>query len=403
MRAIFVCLSAATLVLLRGQDILSGPGPGEPPILVNGDMGVLESGEARKDLECSVVPLKALLGFDMRFHTGYNVSIPLRELEGASNTLSILFRVMPNGAGESVYFNQRIHVPRVTDTAGQATVEGNFDVGEGDYRVDWLMRDFGGRFCSASWSVDAALAPKERQMTLALPPQAIRNAQTEEFEPEPPVRRMEQNPPLDVKMLVNFAPHRMESAALDPLDTLALVSILRNISRNPQIGKFSLVVFNIQEQSVLLKENSVDQIDFPALGRALQKLNLGTVRASQLAQKNGDVTFLSNLIRNETSSGPNPDGLILVSPKTVIDVSLPQDDLKQIGELPYPVFYINYDADPQAMPWRDVIGRMVKLLKGREYTISGPRDLWNAVSETVSKIAKSRQDRNAAAQSQPLR
>ena len=29
--------------------------------------------------------------------------------------------------------------------------------------------------------------------------------------------------------------------------------------------------------------------------------------------------------------------------------------------------------------------------KGREYTISGPRDLWNAVSEVVSRIAKSKQ------------
>ena len=314
------------------------------------------------------------------------------------NVLSILFRVVPTGCpADAVYLSQQIRVPPVTDPSGQVTLEGNFDLGEGAYRVDWLMRDFGGRFCSSSWNVDAALGIKDKQIPVALPPMAVRAAQTEEFEPEPPVHRAQQGLPLNVKVMVNFAPQRAESAALDPLDTLAMVSILRNISRSPEIGKFSLVVFNIQNEHVLLKETAVDQIDFPALGEALKKLSLGTVRASQLGQKNGDVAFLSNLIKNETSDGPNPDALIFVSPKTLVDETLPQDDLKQIGELPYPVFYMNYDVDPLADPWRDAIGRMVKFFKGREYTITGPRDLWSALSEMVTKIAKSKQDRAAAA------
>jgi hypothetical protein len=402
MRATMLALCAVTMMLvLRGQNILNGSNPGEGPILFNGDTVVLEAGEPRKDLECSVIPLRAVLGFDMKFHTGYDVSIPLRELEGTGNTLSILFRVVAKGKDAPVYFAQQFHVPRVTDPAGQVTLEGNFDLGEGSYHVDWLMRDFAGRFCSTSWSVDAALTWKDRQISLALPPQAVRNTQSEEFEPEPPVRRADQNPPLNVKLLINFAPQRAESAALDALDTVALVSILRNISRNPEIGKFSLTVFNIQEQRVLFKEASVDEIDFPALGEALKNLNLGTVRASQLGQKKGDVTFLSSLVKDETSSGPNPDALVFVSPKTLIDASIPQDELRQLGDLSYPLFYMNYDVDPQATPWRDAIGRMVKFFKGREYTITGPRDLWSAVSEMVSKIAKSKQDRDAAAKPSP--
>lgn len=398
MRANFVWLSAAIALLVHGQEIMSGPGPGERPILFSGDMAVLESGETRKDLNCSVSPLKASLGFDLRFHSGYDVTIPLKELEGTGNVLATLFRVTPKGSpGDSVYFSRMTRVPPVSATGGEVTLEGNFDLGTGAYQVDWLMRDFSGRVCSASWKVDADLALKDRQIPVALPPLTIRNTQLETFQPEPPVPRAPGNLPLSVKVLVNFAPQRPESASLDPLDTLALVSILRNISRDPQIVKFSLVVFNIQEQSVLFREDSVNQIDFPALGEALKNLTLGTVRANQLAQKNGGVTFLSTLLKEETAGKPDPDGLIFVSPKTLVDATLPQDELKRIGDLSYPLFYMNFDVDPQATPWRDAVGRVVKFFKGREYTISGPRDLWSAVSEMVSKIAKSKQERAAAA------
>lgn len=379
---------------------MEGSGPGRRPILFNGDMAVLESGEARKDLDCTVTPLKALLGFDMKFHAGYDVSIPLKELTGPANMLSIVFRVVPDGKNDPVYFGQQFRVPTISDASGAVTLPGNFDVGEGSYRVDWLMRDFAGRFCSTSWTVDAALSSKDSQIRLALPPLAVAKDDTDQFGPEPPVHRSAGSP-LDVKLMVNFAPAQVGSAALDPADTLALVSILRGISRAPQIGKFSLVVFNLQDQDVLYTENAVDHIDFPALGQALRKLSLGTVAASQLTQKNGDVEFLSSLIRKETSGGPNPDALVFVSPKTVVDAAVPQDDLRQIGDLKYPVFYMNYDANPLADPWRDVIGRMVKFFRGREYTISAPHDLWNALTEMVSKTIKSRQERAAASPDTP--
>ena len=43
-----------------------------------------------------------------------------------------------------------------------------------------------------------------------------------------------------------------------------------------------------------------------------------------------------------------------------------------------------------ATSWRDAIGSAVKRLKGYEYTISRPRDLWYAWAEIMSKIVKIR-------------
>lgn len=57
---------------------------------------------------------------------------------------------------------------------------------------------------------------------------------------------------------------------------------------------------------------------------------------------------------------------------------------------------MNYNLYPQANPWRDAIGHMVKALKGYEYTISRPRDMWIAVSDAVSRIVKSRNGKQVA-------
>src|SRR5437899_12947656 len=59
--------------------------------MFNTDMAVLEAQEVRKDVPCSVTPAKPVLGFDLRFHTGYEISIPLKELAGGENQLTVLF------------------------------------------------------------------------------------------------------------------------------------------------------------------------------------------------------------------------------------------------------------------------------------------------------------------------
>ncbi|HYZ85505.1 MAG TPA: acetyltransferase, partial [Bryobacteraceae bacterium] len=61
-----------------------------------------------------------------------------------------------------------------------------------------------------------------------------------------------------------------------------------------------------------------------------------------------------------------------------------------------PVFYMNYNLYPQAVPWNDTISKAVKILKGTEFTITRPRDLWFAVTEMVSRIVKLKQERRLA-------
>lgn len=361
------------------------------------DLAVLEAREVRKDLACTVTPVKPELGFDLRFHAGFDVAVPLSELSGSENQLTILFRVTADSHKDDPrYFVQHIHVPSIDDDAkGDANLHGAMDVGEGSYHVDWLMRDRAERVCAFSWDTEAALPPKDKQIELAIASGTVEQAARDQFIEEAPVARPQSPPPLNIKILVNFAPQFYDAATMRPSDTTALVTLLRRVAREPQFGKFSVVAFNIQEQQVVYRQSSADKIDFPGLGNAVHNIKLGTVGVKQLANKHGEMEFLADLIKKEVSGTDHPDALIFAGPKLMLDDSVPDDQLKPFAtDVDFPVFYLNYNLYPQDMPWKDSVSHAVKLFRGTEYTISRPRDLWFAVTEIVSRIVKSKHGRN---------
>jgi len=364
------------------------------------DSAILESTENRKDLPCTVTPDKAVLGFDLKFHLGYEVSVPIKELAGSENQLTMVFRVVPDKrADDAVYFSQHILVPAIDrDEGGPAFLDGSFNVGEGNYHIDWLMRDRAERMCSFHWDSDATLPAKDKQMPLDIASGMVQAVDPELFKQEPPIQREQKPAPLNVKVMVNFAPQDSTSASLQPPDTRALLSMLRSISREPRICKFSVVVYNMQQQKVIYRQDEASQIDFPALGQAVKALHLGTVDLKQLAQKHSDTDFLAQLMTTESKDPKDGlDALIFAGPKIMLDDSLTPDTLKQLSEAKFPIFYMNYNANPTMNPWRDAIGNAVHFVKGSEYTISRPRDLFFAWTEIMGRIVKSKQGRTATA------
>jgi len=395
--AFAVCLTSPALV---AQVPLVGAGSSLR--IFSSDLAVLEEQEIRKDLPCTVNPAKPNLGFDLRFHAGYDVTVPIHDLAGSENMLTILFRVTPeNKRDEALYFLQRVKVPLMgEDSKGEATLSGGFDLGEGNYHVDWLMRDRAERVCSFYWDSEAVLSPKDKQVQVAIAPNTVDRTDLEQFTEDPPVERAAVEEPLNIKILVNFGPQNPNAPALRAADTTALVTMLRRLSHEPQFGKFSLIAFNMQEQRVLYRQSAETRIDFPALGEAVQKVKLGTVNLKQLSQKHGDTEFLADLLKQEMSAADHPDAVIFAGPKIMLDESVSEDDLRPLAaDIDFPVFYMNYILNPQATPWKDSIGRAVRVFRGTEFTVTRPRDLFFAVSEIVNRILKNRTIHTAAAPS----
>jgi hypothetical protein len=393
-----VLLVAFCVLPAAAQNLINASAPGEKVTLLPSDLATLEAPEVRRDLPCVVTPRKTDLGFDLRFHAGYDVSIPLKELEGDGEMLTVVFRVYAQGDKEHpAYFSQHIRVPEVDEDAkGDAMLQGAFDVGEGNYHVDWLMRDREERPCSSSWDTQAELGQKDQAFTLFIAPKAIAEAQFEPFRDSPVIRPPANvDGPVNVKLLVNFAPQSKDGAALAPVDLSAMVGILKTIEHDPRVGKLSLVAFNMQEHRVLYRQDAAEQINFPALGNALQSMKLGTVAVATLGEKNGDTDFLGSLIEKEVTESGKADAVIFAGPKAMLDADVPQDEIRRIGEIECPVFYMNYNPNPQQVPWRDSISHAVRVMKGTEFTITRPRDLWYATSEMMARVIRSKHSRSA--------
>ena len=379
--------------------------------LLPGDQAVLEMEEVKKDLPCMVTSVKPLLGFDLRFHSGYEISIPLKELAGTGQTLTVLFSVTSNTTKDNPrYFSQKFKVPELPDDAGGKTLlEGGFDLGEGNYHVRWLMRDHLERVCSSNWDISATLNGKDQDMKMTITPNDVEASNPEFFSPEPPVERKADGDPLKVKILINYAPQERPDetgsrlgapAAMAPVDASALISILRTIAREPRIMKFSIVAFNLNDQRVVYRANDLDEINFPDLGRQLRSVKLGMVDYKHLADPHSPTDFLTHLVQDELSGNP-ADAVIFAGPKAFLDEPVTPDSLKDIGTIAYPVFYMNYMLASAAdtTPWRDAIGTVVKRLRGYEYTITRPRDLWTSWTDIMNHISKMKLASTAGASS----
>src|SRR5438046_8829856 len=97
-----------------------------------------------------------------------------------------------------------------------------------------------------------------------IPPAVGQAAEQELFKDEPPVEREQATGPLNVKVIVNFAPQNSRSATLQPLDVNALLSILRSISLEPRIRKFTIVAFKMQAPRVIDRQENAAKCDLPA-------------------------------------------------------------------------------------------------------------------------------------------
>lgn len=382
-------LAAALPPFALPQNLMQGLASRGTVKLLTSDAAVLETEEIKKDLPCTVTSVKPILGFDLRFHTGYDIVLPLKDVSGPGDLLTIVFRVTSDNAKDDPsYFSQKYNVPSIeADAKGEAYLQGGFDVGEGNYHVSWMMRDRLERVCASNWDIAATLPAKDQNMKLPIAANTIDVSEREFFKDEPPVTRLSTSDALNVKVLINFGPQRATAAAMQPIDTSALVSILRNISREPRIGKFSVVAFNMNDQRVVYRRENSSQIDFPELGKALSTLKLGMVDYKKLTDKRSETEFLTKLIQDELGHNTS-DAVIFAGPKVMLDEAPAPDSFRELTASSFPVFYMNYNLLPQQNPWRDSIGTVVKRLRGYEYTISRPRDLWNAWSDIMGRIVK---------------
>jgi len=361
------------------------------------DFAVLERQQPRNDLPCTVSRIKPELDWDFTFHTGYRVEVPLTNLVGNGTELTILFRVVPQDRRDDpVYMVQRTRVPAVEEgSKGEGTFYGIFTVGEGKYHVDWLMRNRKEHVCAVSWDLETKLNSKDSHLRQWIPQTGVQPL-GRLFAEEPPVIHA---PKIDlprVSIIVTFDPPTPAGARLNDRDLESLMAILRRIARDPRIELHSIIVCSLDVQQVVYQQENTSGIPLPALGEALKSLKLGIVNAKQLAFSHGPAQFASDLIREQLKK-ENADALVVLGRKTGWDDRVSRGALASFDKPAKPVYYLSYNpAQPPGL-WRDPISSIIKRLHGFEYGISRPRDFFNAWSDVVLRIVRTKQAAQASA------
>jgi hypothetical protein len=235
------------------------------------------------------------------------------------------------------------------------------------------MRDNQGRYCSAQWPITADTHGKDREIQLALPEGAILARAGDTFEEAVSKKNIGTERPLNVMVFVHATPKETGSTGIRTNDSDTLISIVRSIAREPRITAYSVVAFNLERNRILYRGRSNSGIDYQALGNAMKRENPFVIDFRSLQNVNSDAKILNNLVSAEVDKN-RPDAIIFVGQRTLQDRPASLLSAAQLGAPGCPVFYLNYDANPYLVPTRDPIGRMVKLWKGVEYTISKPRD-----------------------------
>jgi hypothetical protein len=386
-------INTGLLFLLAASTLIGWAHPRLSPEspLQYADMAVLASRERRADFPCQVTPDKPGLGFDLRFHSDYHVTVPIKVLANVGSWLQVVMRVTPAANREEpVYLVHRFPIPDVPPGAkGDGVLSGGFDLGLGRYQVDWMMRDGRGRVCSSHWALEAKLRGSQQDLPLTLDPNMVAERAEGPFSEEPPVEKAAAEP-VHVKVLLNLSPLKPQQSILKPLDRAVLLSILRGITREPGVSGVSLVAFNLREQRILYRQEDDDKIDFAALGEAAQSPTAGTINYSLLKDPRSETHFVTKLLTDQLGARTSsPDAIVIIGPKVTLEKKVPLDPLKEEGAAACPIFYLNYNPNPFEEPWRDTIGSALKAYKRAvAYDIVMPRDLGAAMKDMLSRIGK---------------
>jgi hypothetical protein len=343
-------------------------------------------------LGCELTVRKPAMEIDLRYHTGFSVTLPMKKLSGSGGAIRTLLRVRPAATSDRpVFFSMITPAPPISpDSSGDLELRGDYAVGPGRYTVDWQL-SYGDAVCRKSWQMEAKLGRPFTRVPLAMPPGAISELPPDPFD-QPGEAAPRAPHSLHVKVLVNFSPAGVDSTIMDTEDVRVITDILRAVSRETRFGRFSVVAFSSDQERVVRRLPPQSSIDFHSLGSAVRELSTGVVSFDQIQDKQSRGRFLEELLSEELRPDqPAADAIVLISPKLSFEERMPERALAQAASPKRPVFLLSYNPQVIVDPWQGGLARAIKKsYRGLEFTISGPQDLGKALLGMRSKLAQSR-------------
>jgi hypothetical protein len=339
-------------------------------------------------LRCSVTSIRPRLNFSFRFQTGYVARFPGSEYVGKGHWIATFFRVTPdNSERQPVYFVSRTRIPEVPPNKTTLEVGGGFVVGEGKYRVDWLLTDDSGRVCTDNWTVNAKLGRKERD---AVPGMPAGTADEISFRRWTRASKGAANEDGSrVTLLVNASPMTPRRVRLGGYDRVLLLSSVASLLERLPLRSVRLVVFSLDQQREIYRNEDFTSADFDKVSQALSQLELGTVDYDILNNRMGHIDLLTELI-GESMSAEQSDAVLFVGPKPRQHDKVGRSLLPERVPGQPPVFYVQFRPFVVGPNFPDVIMNAVKQMGGKTFNVFSPGDFAEAILQISRTLDQSR-------------
>ena len=345
----------------------------------------------RKDepkLKCSVSPVKPALNYSFRFQTGYVVRLPLRQYEGAAQRLFTFFRVTPEDSErEPVYFLSSAQIPKAPPTKATVEFGGGYVVGEGKYRVDWVMTDESGHVCAKNWRINAKLGRKERDLPPGMAAGTVDQISLRRWTrgsrgPNDPEGHR-------ITILMNAAPVMTRRLRLGGYDRVLLLSSLASLVERLPLRSARLVVFNLDQQREIYRTENFEPADFSRVSRALSELELGVVDYDVLKNRRGHVDLVTELIA-ESLEQQRSDAVVFLGPKPRHLDKVQRSLLPERSPDHPPFFYVQFRPFIVGASYPDTLMSAVSRMKGKTYQVYSPGDFAEAILDISKALGQTK-------------
>ena len=338
------------------------------------------AGRQAARLPCRVQRFQPQLDYGLRLWSGFGASVRATELGRQPNgRLAVAFRVVPlDRPAPAAYFYQNSPVPRPPEGAGirkvQLNLGGGFLLGEGRYRVDWLLLHSSGRACRASWKLKAK-GPGRRLAAGQV--EAVDAALWHGFAPSGASGRR-------AAIFLHASPVRPRRyvARLSPWDRQVLLSTLSSVLRDGGFGSASVTVFDLQNRRLLFREADIDPRGLRRLARQLAQVDYSTVSLETLAQGPSPRPFLEELLTAGLKSPVPASAFVFIGSRWRGGPKL--DGLSPALKEALPRSWFLAFSTPQTLAAPDSLSSLVRAVRGKVLSIFHPPDLASALREITA-------------------
>jgi hypothetical protein len=331
-------------------------------------------------LQCEVTPIKPALNFGFRFQAGYVVRVPMGQYRGPGHAWTILTRITPaEGTREPVYLLYRTVLPDIPQTKVVLELGGGYLLGEGRYEVAWKLVDDSSRVCGHHWSVDARLSRGERQVKVAIPPATVADFSLRGL---PQMHQTDDAAPIRLTVLMHAAPINPRRTRMSPRDQMMLLGTLSSLLERVPVRSVRLVVFNLDQQKELYRQESFVPQALGQVARSIGTLELGLVDYNVLQHRHGHLDLLAELVNGELAAKEASDVVLFLGPQARTFDKVPRDDLEKPQRAGPKFFYFQYrPAFLQQAGLPDTINYTVNRLKGKTVVIRTPGEFAKAIDQ----------------------